>query len=39
MTMVPTAPAVINAIEDDCGIRITHLPATPEKIKEALARQ
>jgi aldehyde oxidoreductase len=37
MTMVPTAPAVMNAIEDAAGIRITELPATPEKIKAALA--
>jgi aldehyde oxidoreductase len=36
MTMVPTAPAVMNAIEDACGVRITDLPATPEKIKAAL---
>jgi len=37
MTMVPTAPAVINAVRDACGARITHLPATPDKIKKALA--
>jgi aldehyde oxidoreductase len=37
MTMVPTAPAVINAIYDACGVRIFDLPATPEKIKAALA--
>jgi aldehyde oxidoreductase len=37
MTMVPTAPAVTNAIKDACGVRIHHLPATPEKIKAALA--
>ena len=37
MTMVPTAPAVINAIKDACGVRIYDLPATPEKIKAALA--
>ena len=37
MTMVPTAPAVINAIKDACGVWIRHLPATPEKIKGALA--
>lgn len=37
MTMVPTAPAVINAINDACGVRIYNLPATPEKIKAALA--
>ncbi len=37
MTMVSTAPAVINAIKDACGVRIRNLPATPEKIKAALA--
>jgi aldehyde oxidoreductase len=37
MTMVSTAPAVINAIKDACGIRIYDLPATPDKIKAALA--
>jgi len=37
MTMVPTAPAVINAIADACGAWICHLPATPDKIKAALA--
>ncbi|MDQ1279443.1 MAG: aldehyde oxidoreductase [Thermoproteota archaeon] len=36
MTMTSTAPAVINAIEDACGIRIYNLPATPEKVKAAL---
>jgi aldehyde oxidoreductase len=36
MTMVSTAPAVINAIYDACGVRIYNLPATPEKIKAAL---
>ena len=38
MTMVSTAPAVINAIKDACGVRIFDLPATPEKIKAALAK-
>lgn len=37
MTMVPTAPAVTNAIYDACGVRIYHLPATPEKVKAGLA--
>jgi aldehyde oxidoreductase len=37
MTMVSTAPAVTNAIKDACGVRIYDLPATPEKIKTALA--
>jgi aldehyde oxidoreductase len=34
---VPTAPAVINAIYDACGVRIYNLPATPQKIKAAIA--
>lgn len=36
MTMVCTAPAVINAIYDACGARVFNLPATPEKVKAAL---
>jgi aldehyde oxidoreductase len=36
MTMCSTAPAVINAIKDACGVRIFNLPATPEKVKAAL---
>ncbi|MBX9812824.1 MAG: molybdopterin-dependent oxidoreductase [Burkholderiales bacterium] len=34
--MVPTAPAIINAIYDAVGVRITRLPATPERVLEAL---
>jgi CO/xanthine dehydrogenase Mo-binding subunit len=34
--MIPTAPAIINAIEDAIGVRIKDLPATPEKILAAL---
>jgi len=37
MTMVPTAPAVVNAIRHACGIWVTELPAVPEKIRAALA--
>jgi aldehyde oxidoreductase len=37
MTMVSTAPAITNAIYNACGARIYDLPATPEKIKAALA--
>ncbi len=37
MTMVSTAPAVINAIKDACGVWIHDLPATPDKVKAALA--
>jgi CO/xanthine dehydrogenase Mo-binding subunit len=34
--MVPTIPAVMNAIYDAVGVRITSLPATPEKVLEAI---
>lgn len=36
MSMVSTAPAVINAIKNACGVLITDLPAVPGKIKAAL---
>lgn len=39
MTMVPTAPAIISAIKDAIGVWIYELPATPDKIKAALARK
>jgi len=32
MTLVPTAPAIANAIYDAIGVRIKDLPITPEKI-------
>jgi aldehyde oxidoreductase len=38
MTMCSTAPAIVNAIRNACGVGIYHLPATPEKIKAALAK-
>jgi aldehyde oxidoreductase len=37
MCLVPTAPAVINAIKNAAGVWICDLPATPDKIKAALA--
>ena len=37
MTMVSTAPAVTNAIYNACGARVYSLPATPDKVKAALA--
>jgi len=36
MCMVPTAPAVINAIKNAIGVFICDLPATPEKILAAM---
>jgi aldehyde oxidoreductase len=35
-TLVPTHPAIINAIADAAGVRIYDMPATPEKILAAL---
>ena len=37
--MVPTIPAVMNAIYDAVGVRITALPATPEKVLEAIRQK
>ncbi|MGA0531357.1 xanthine dehydrogenase family protein molybdopterin-binding subunit [Hansschlegelia sp. KR7-227] len=37
--MVPTIPAVMNAIYDAIGVRITSLPATPDKIIEAIRKK
>lgn len=34
--LVPTVPAILNAIYDAIGVRIDSLPATPEKIVAAL---
>ncbi len=36
MTMVPTAPAVINGIYNACGVWVTDLPARPDKVKQVL---
>ena len=30
--LVPTAPAVANAVSDAIGVRVTRLPITPERI-------
>ncbi len=34
--LVPTAPAIANAIYDAVGVRIKELPITPEKVLAAL---
>ena len=34
--LVPTAPAIANAVYDAVGVRITDLPITPEKVLKAL---
>jgi CO/xanthine dehydrogenase Mo-binding subunit len=35
-TTCPTAPAIINAIQDAAGVWIRNLPATPEKVLSAI---
>jgi len=37
--LVPSAPAIANAIYDAVGVRITDLPITPEKILSALKKR
>lgn len=37
MAMVSTAPAIVNAIRDACGAMVYQLPATPERVRAALA--
>ena len=34
--LLPTAAAIMNALEDAVGVRIRHLPATPDKVLAAL---
>jgi CO/xanthine dehydrogenase Mo-binding subunit len=36
--LVPTAPSVLNAIRDAVGSGIRRLPATPDRVLEAIAR-
>jgi CO/xanthine dehydrogenase Mo-binding subunit len=39
VTTTPTAPAILNALDDALGIRFTELPVTPEKVIAALAER
>jgi CO/xanthine dehydrogenase Mo-binding subunit len=34
--LIPTAPAILNAVRQATGIRITHLPATPDRVRAAI---
>ncbi len=36
--LIPTAPAILNAIRDATGVVVARLPATPARIREALRR-
>jgi CO/xanthine dehydrogenase Mo-binding subunit/aerobic-type carbon monoxide dehydrogenase small subunit (CoxS/CutS family) len=37
--LIATAPAILNAIRHATGARITHLPATPARVRKALLEQ
>jgi CO/xanthine dehydrogenase Mo-binding subunit len=37
-SLIPTAPAILNAIRDAVGAGIRSLPATPERVLEAIAK-
>ena len=37
--LIPTAPAILNAIHHATGARITQVPATPDRVRAAIARQ
>ncbi|MBI2881826.1 MAG: xanthine dehydrogenase family protein molybdopterin-binding subunit [Candidatus Tectomicrobia bacterium] len=36
ISVIPTAPAIVNAVCDAVGVRITSLPVTPAKVLAAL---
>jgi len=37
--LIPTAPAILNAIHDATGARVTDLPATPDKVRAAILKR
>ena len=37
--IIPTAPAIVNAVSNAIGVRFTEIPLTPEKILAALAEK
>ena len=34
--LIPTAPAILGAIRDAVGVRLTQLPATPDRVRAAI---
>jgi len=34
--LIPTAPAILNAIHDAAGVRIRRVPATPDRVRAAI---
>jgi len=39
VTSIPTAPAILNAIYNACGVRLARLPATPQRVLDALRNE
>ena len=37
--VIPTAPAILNAIHDAMGVRIRKIPATPDRVRAAILRE
>lgn len=37
--LVATAPAILNAIRDACGVRLDQVPVTPDRLRAAIAAQ
>jgi CO/xanthine dehydrogenase Mo-binding subunit/aerobic-type carbon monoxide dehydrogenase small subunit (CoxS/CutS family) len=37
--LIPTAPAILNAIRHATGVRITHVPATPDRLRRVILDQ
>jgi aldehyde oxidoreductase len=38
-TMIPTAPAILNALHDAIGIRVYKTPATPERVRAGILQR
>jgi aldehyde oxidoreductase len=36
--LIPTAPAILNAIHDATGVRVTRTPATPDRLRAAIVQ-
>ncbi|MFY9674335.1 MAG: hypothetical protein WAK13_07765, partial [Terriglobales bacterium] len=34
--VIPTAPAILNALHDAVGIRLKRVPATPDRVRAAI---
>ena len=37
--LIATAPAILGAIHDACGVRVRHVPTTPDRLLAAIAAQ